>query len=140
MDWSNWPALAKGLVPTVPPVVGDGDKLRSGFTNTLVIAGQALPPSMLAYGYLAANAGQKKTELRAAFRKTVQNLGIVWAVFGVLATMTITENSPQTMPRFCTVFRNAAEAPLPDRRWPRDSRTRASLTAAAPVRRSPGSA
>jgi hypothetical protein len=87
MDWSTWPALAKGLVPTVPedlPVVGN-DKVRSGFTQILAIAGQALPPSvMLAYGYLAANAGQKRTELRAAFRKTVQNLGIVWGLFSVV--------------------------------------------------------
>jgi len=87
MDWSTWPALAKGLVPTVPPdlpVVGS-DKVRSGFTQILAIAGQALPPSvMLAYGYLAANAGQRKTELRAAFRKTVQNLGIVWGLFSVM--------------------------------------------------------
>jgi Mn2+/Fe2+ NRAMP family transporter len=87
MDWSTWPALAGGLVPTVPPdvpVMGD-TRVRSGFTQIIAIAGQALPPSvMLAYGYLAANAGQVKSDLKLAFRKTVQNLGVVWGLFSVM--------------------------------------------------------
>jgi Mn2+/Fe2+ NRAMP family transporter len=87
MDWSTWPALASGLVPSVPadvPVVAD-TRVRSGFTQIIAIAGQALPPSvMLAYGYLAANAGQVKSDLKAAFRKTVQNLGVVWGLFSVM--------------------------------------------------------
>ena len=87
LDWATWPALAAGLVPNVPadvPVVG-GTTVRSGFTQILAIAGQALPPSvMLAYGYLAANSGQKKGDLKVAFRKTVQNLGVVWGLFSVM--------------------------------------------------------
>ena len=87
LDWATWPALAAGLVPNIPadvPVVGDA-RVRSGFTQILAIAGQALPPSvMLAYGYLAANAGQTKRDLPAAFRKTVQNLGVVWGLFSVM--------------------------------------------------------
>jgi len=87
LDWATWPALAAGLVPNIPadaPVVGEA-RVRSGFTQILAIAGQALPPSvMLAYGYLAANAGQTKRDLPAAFRKTVQNLGVVWGLFSVM--------------------------------------------------------
>ena len=87
LDWTTWPALAAGLVPTVPadvPVVGD-TRVRSGLTQIIAIAGQALPPSvMLAYGYLAANSGQRKGDLKKAFHKTVQNLGIVWGLFSVM--------------------------------------------------------
>jgi len=86
-DWATWPAMAAGLVPHVPadlPVVGDA-RVRGGLTQILAIAGQALPPSvMLAYGYLAANAGQTKRDLPAAFKKTVQNLGVVWGLFSVM--------------------------------------------------------
>ena len=74
-------------MPSVPPdvpVVGD-TRVRSAFTQILAIAGQALPPSvMLAYGYLAANAGQGRGDLRQAFRKTVQNLGVIWGLFSVM--------------------------------------------------------
>jgi Mn2+/Fe2+ NRAMP family transporter len=87
LDWSTWPGLAAGLVPSLPadvPVVGD-TRVRSAFTQVLAIAGQALPPSvMLAYGYLAANAGQGRGDLRKAFRKTVQNLGVIWGLFSVM--------------------------------------------------------
>jgi len=79
--------MAAGLVPNIPadaPVVGEV-RVRSAFTQILAIAGQALPPSvMLAYGYLAANAGQTRRDLPAAFRKTVQNLGVVWGLFSVM--------------------------------------------------------
>jgi Mn2+/Fe2+ NRAMP family transporter len=51
----------------------------------MAIAGQALPPSvLLAYGYLAADAGQKAADLRAAFWRTVQNLGVIWGLFSVV--------------------------------------------------------
>ena len=71
MDWATWPALAKGLVPTVPPDLPSSAtrQVRSGFTQILAIAGQALPPSvMLAYGYLAANAGQEAALRRRSER------------------------------------------------------------------------
>ena len=87
LDWSTWPSLAAGLIPTVPadvPVVGD-TRVRSGLTQIIAIAGQALPPSvMLAYGYLAADSGQGRGDLKVAFRKTVKNLGIVWGLFSVM--------------------------------------------------------
>jgi hypothetical protein len=38
----------------------------------------------LAYGYLAANAGYGRTDIRQAFRKTVQNLGVIWGLFSVV--------------------------------------------------------
>lgn len=89
LDWSTWRALAAGLVPQVPapePVVGSA-RLRDGFTQIMAIAGQALPPAVfLSYGYLAANAGYKGTaeEVRHAFWKTVQNLGVIWGLFSVV--------------------------------------------------------
>src|SRR6185503_544341 len=86
-DFATWPRLAGGLIPQVPPdlpVIGEA-RSRSGLTQILAIAGQALPPSvMLAYGYLAANSGQTRTDLKAAFHKTVKNLGIVWGLFSVM--------------------------------------------------------
>lgn len=87
LDWSTWPALAKGLAPSVPadvPVLGD-TRTRSGLTQIMAIAGQALPPSvLLAYGYLAANSGQTAAEIKPAFWKTVKNLGVVWGLFSVM--------------------------------------------------------
>lgn len=88
LDWATWPALAAGLVPHLPPaepVVGGDGRSRDAFTQVMAIAGQALPPSvLLAYGYLAANSGQKAADLKAAFWKTVQNLGVIWGLFSVV--------------------------------------------------------
>ena len=51
----------------------------------MAIAGQALPPSVfLAYGYLARNAGYTAADIRQAFWKTVQNLGVIWGLFSVV--------------------------------------------------------
>jgi Mn2+/Fe2+ NRAMP family transporter len=87
LDWATWPALAAGLVPSLPPdvpVVGD-TRVRSGITQIMAIAGQALPPSvLLAYGYLAANSGQTIADIKPAFWKTVKNLGVVWGLFSVM--------------------------------------------------------
>lgn len=87
LDWRTWPALAAGLVPQIPadiPVVGS-TRTRSGLTQVMGIAGQALPPSVfLAYGYLAANSGQTAADIRASFRKTIQNLGVIWGLFSVV--------------------------------------------------------
>jgi Mn2+/Fe2+ NRAMP family transporter len=87
LDWRTWIQLGQGLVPQIPPdlAVAGSDRTRSGFTQIMAIAGQALPPSVfLAYGYLAANAGYTAADIRAAFRKTVQNLGVVWGLFSVV--------------------------------------------------------
>jgi hypothetical protein len=89
LDWRTWVSLGQGLVPQIPaplPVAGSG-RARDGFTQIMAIAGQALPPAVfLSYGYLAANAGYKGTaaEIRGAFWKTVQNLGIIWGLFSVV--------------------------------------------------------
>jgi Mn2+/Fe2+ NRAMP family transporter len=87
LDWQTWVALGSGLVPQIPPdiAVAGTDRTRSGFTQILAIAGQALPPSVfLAYGYLAVNSGQRAADVHAAFRKTVQNLGVIWGLFSVV--------------------------------------------------------
>jgi manganese transport protein len=88
LDWSTWPALASGLVPQIPAdvaVVGQPEAVRDGFTQIMAIAGQALPPAvLLSYGYLAANSGQTKADIKPAFWRTVTNLGVVWGVFSVV--------------------------------------------------------
>ena len=87
MDWARGRRLPAGWSDRCPPdlPVSAATRVRSGFTQILAIAGQALPPSvMLAYGYLAANAGQIKADFGSAFRKTVQNLGVVWGLFSVM--------------------------------------------------------
>jgi len=89
LDWRTWISLGQGLVPHVPdplPVAGSG-RTRDAFTQIMAIAGQALPPAVfLSYGYLAANAGYKGSaaEIRDAFWKTVQNLGVIWGLFSVV--------------------------------------------------------
>jgi|GEM_PF-513718 len=86
-DWRTWVALGRGLLPQTPPPlpVAGSAAVRDGFTQILAIAGQALPPSVfLAYGYLASNAGYTASDVRRAFWKTVQNLGVVWGLFSVV--------------------------------------------------------
>ena len=87
LDWHTWPALAAGFVPRVPadlPVVGS-DRTRDAFTQIMAIAGQGLAPAVfLSYGYLASNAGYTAVDVRRAFWKTVQNLGVIWGLFSVV--------------------------------------------------------
>jgi Mn2+/Fe2+ NRAMP family transporter len=89
LDWHTWPALAAGLVPQVPAdIQAAGGRVRSGYTQMMAIAGQALPPTVfITYGYLAANAGYKVADIRQAFWKTVQNLGVIWGVFSVVVVV-----------------------------------------------------
>jgi manganese transport protein len=88
LDWSTWPALAGGLVPSIPdnlPVAGQPDRMRNGFTQIMAIAGQALPPAvLLSYGYLSANSGYTVADAKRTFWKTVTNLGVVWGLFSVV--------------------------------------------------------
>lgn len=88
LDWSTWPALAGGLMPTIPadlPVAGQPDRVRNGFTQIMAIAGQALPPAvLLSYGYLAANSGHTAADAKKTFWKTVTNLGVVWGLFSLV--------------------------------------------------------
>jgi hypothetical protein len=87
LDYYTWPALAAGLVPRIPadvPVVGD-TRVREGFTQMMAIAGQALPPTVfLTYGYLHSNAGYTTADVKRAFWKTVQNLGVIWGLFSIV--------------------------------------------------------
>jgi manganese transport protein len=88
LDWQTWPALAAGLVPTIPesvPVFGAPERARNAFTQIMAIAGQALPPAvLLSYGYLAANSGYTVADAKRTFWKTVTNLGVVWGMFSVV--------------------------------------------------------
>jgi manganese transport protein len=87
LDWHTWIALGKGLVPHVPEniKVAGGPGSRDAVTQIMAIAGQALPPAvLLSYGYLSANAGYTRADIRPTFWRTVQNLGIVWGLFSVV--------------------------------------------------------
>jgi Na+-driven multidrug efflux pump len=45
LDWRTWPALAAGLVPTIPadlPIFDDSQRTRNAFRQIMAIAGQAL--------------------------------------------------------------------------------------------------
>lgn len=88
LDWSTWPALASGLVPTIPPdlpVFDQPGRERDAFRQVMAIAGQALPPAVfLSYGYLAANSGYTAADIKKAFWKTVTNLGVVWGLFSLV--------------------------------------------------------
>jgi manganese transport protein len=87
LDWHTWAALGLGLLPQIPadvPVVGT-DRVRSGFTQIMAIAGQGLAPAVfLSYGYLAHNAGYTVADIPRTFWKTVQNLGVIWGLFSVV--------------------------------------------------------
>ena len=69
LDWRTWIALGQGLVPhdSAPTCRWRHRCVRSGFTQIMAIAGQALPPAVfLSYGYLAANAGYRRRPKFAA--------------------------------------------------------------------------
>jgi len=87
LDWHTWIALGKGLVPNVPErvLIAGKSGSRDAVTQIMAIAGQALPPAvLLSYGYLSANAGYTRADIRPTFWRTVQNLGIVWGLFSVV--------------------------------------------------------
>ncbi|MFA6471858.1 MAG: divalent metal cation transporter [Candidatus Latescibacterota bacterium] len=92
LDWHTWVEVAKGLIPNIPdnlPIAGtDPVKYRSGFTQLMAIAGQALPASVfLAFGYFTANANYKTVDLKTSFRKTVINMGFIWGAFSVVVVV-----------------------------------------------------
>jgi Mn2+/Fe2+ NRAMP family transporter len=87
LDWRTWRSLGSGLLPGIPPdlPIAGGPGSRGALTQVMAIAGQALPPTVfLTYGYLAANAGYTTHDVRRAFWKTVQNLGVIWGLFSVV--------------------------------------------------------
>ncbi len=92
LDWRTWVEVVRGLTPVIPdnlPIIGtEPVKYRSGFTQLMSIAGQALPASVfLAYGYFTANANYKAVDLKASFKKTVINMGIIWGAFSVVVVV-----------------------------------------------------
>ena len=87
LDWRTWIALGgrAGAAGARRCAVVGTDRTRDGFTQIMAIAGQALPPAVfLSYGYLASNAGYAPADVRRAFWKTVQNLGVIWGLFSVV--------------------------------------------------------
>ncbi len=90
MDWHTWKGLAFGLIPKIPAdvqVLG-ADRVRSGFTQLMGIAGQALPSAVfLAYGYFTSNADYSESDLKMNLRKTVLNFGIIWGLFSIVVVV-----------------------------------------------------
>jgi Mn2+/Fe2+ NRAMP family transporter len=83
-EWSTWIGLVKGLLPSVPndiPIVGSSGT-RSGFTQLMSIAGQALPAAVfLSFGYFTGDNDCTASDLKKNFRKTVFNLGVIFGLF-----------------------------------------------------------
>lgn len=90
LQWRTWIGLAGGLIPNIPadvPVAGS-DTVRSGFTQLMAIAGQALPAAaLLSYGYFTSNAGYTEHDLKKNFRKSVLNFGVIWGAFSVVVVV-----------------------------------------------------
>ncbi len=90
MDWRTWIGLVKGLIPKIPEdleVVGS-EIYRSGFTQVISIAGQALPSTvLLAYGYFTLNAEYTESDIKSSFWKSVLNFGLIWGLFSVVVVV-----------------------------------------------------
>ena len=89
LDWQHLARARRGpgadRFPADLPVDRRSRATRSGFTQIMAIAGQALPPAvLLSYGYLTANSGYTAADIKTAFWKTVTNLGVVWGMFSVV--------------------------------------------------------
>lgn len=92
LDWRTWVEVARGVVPQLPgnlPIAGsDPVQYRPAFTQLMSIAGQGLASTVfLTYGYFTANANYTAADLKASFKKTVINLGVIWGLFSVVVVV-----------------------------------------------------
>jgi Mn2+/Fe2+ NRAMP family transporter len=89
-NWHTWIGLIAGLIPNIPadvPVQGS-EQVRSGFTQLMAIAGQALPAAVfLSYGYFTGDADYTAADLKKNFKKTVVNLGAIYGTFSVVVVV-----------------------------------------------------
>lgn len=89
-NWHTWIGLIGGLIPNIPadvPVQGS-TQVRSGFTQLMAIAGQALPAAVfLSYGYFTGDADYTAADLKKNFKKTVVNLGAIYGTFSVVVVV-----------------------------------------------------
>jgi hypothetical protein len=59
--------------------------VREGFTQMMAIAGQALPPTVFSpTGICRRTPATPTADIKRAFWKTVQNLGVIWGLFSVV--------------------------------------------------------
>lgn len=90
MEPKTWLGLVMGLVPRIPEnvPVANSETVRSGFTQLMAIAGQALPAAVfLSFGYFTANAGYTESHLKENFKKSIINFGYIWGAFSVVVVV-----------------------------------------------------
>lgn len=87
---SEWPAILRGFVPTLPPDLAvPGQRApRVASTSIIAMVGAAIAPAaLLGLPYLCADAGATRQALSAGFRHSVISLGLVFGVHAILVVI-----------------------------------------------------
>ena len=87
---SEWPAILRGFVPTLPPDLAvPGQRApRVASTSIIAMVGAAIAPAaLLGLPYLCADAGATRQALSAGFRHSVISLGLVFGTHAILVVI-----------------------------------------------------
>ena len=87
---SEWPAILRGFVPTLPPdlAVPGQSAPRVASTSIMAMVGAAIAPAaLLGLPYLCADAGGAREALAAGFRQSVISLGFVFGAHAILVVI-----------------------------------------------------
>ena len=87
---SEWPAILRGFVPTLPPDLAVPGQRAPRLASTSIIAmvGAAIAPAaLLGLPYLCADAGATREALAAGFRHSVISLGFVFGAHAILVVI-----------------------------------------------------
>lgn len=87
---SEWPAILRGFVPTLPPDLAVPGQRAPRLASTSIIAmvGAAIAPAaLLGLPYLCADAGATRQALSAGFRHSVISLGFVFGAHAILVVI-----------------------------------------------------
>lgn len=87
---SEWPAILRGFVPTLPPdlAVSGQRAPRVASTSIIAMVGAAIAPAaLLGLPYLCADAGATRQALSAGFRHSVISLGLVFGTHAILVVI-----------------------------------------------------
>lgn len=87
---SEWPAILRGFVPTLPPDLAvPGQRApRVASTSIIAMVGAAIAPAaLLGLPYLCADAGATRQALAAGFRHSVISLGCVFGTHAILVVI-----------------------------------------------------
>ena len=87
---SEWPAILRGFVPTLPPDLAvPGQRApRVASTSIIAMVGAAIAPAaLLGLPYLCADAGATRQALSAGFRHSVISLGCVFGTHAILVVI-----------------------------------------------------